>query len=408
MRIFAIETSCDETALSFIEAHGSPETGDFSYTVLGETLLSQAALHAQYGGVFPNLAKREHAKNLTPLLIETLTQAGSLKSKSDLDSKSDFDFETLLEREPELLAQLRVFMPTYGKPDIDALAVTVGPGLEPALWVGINFAKALSLAWDLPIIPVNHMEGHLLMALVQNPSESSKPEKNITPHSESVLPRPGLEQVFPLVALLVSGGHTELILSEQFGSYKILGETRDDAAGECFDKCARIIGLPYPGGPEISKLAAIARSEFLEERISSLPRPMIHEKSYEFSFSGLKTAVRNAWANDTATWESETHKQMAYALEIENAIVEVLVKKTMYAVSESGAVTLVVSGGVSANTHLKETLQQKCVETSIQLLTPTPSLATDNARMIAITGYLHQSETAESNSITAQGQLRLG
>ena len=231
MRIFAIETSCDETALALVEGQAIKESGSggaFSFTVLKSALLSQALLHSPYGGVYPNLAKREHLKNL-PVLFE------------------QFKDEV-----------------------IDAIAVTRGPGLEPALWTGIEFAKKLAAERSLPLIPVNHMEGHLLSSLVQGGK---------------------LEAVkLPVLALLISGGHTEFVLMRSWFSYEIVGQTLDDAVGEAFDKVARMLGLPYPGGPEISKLAEYARKNNLHSDIK-LPRPMLGVKNNDVSFSGLKTAV---------------------------------------------------------------------------------------------------------------------
>ncbi len=382
MRILGIETSCDETAVCLIETQGSFGPG-FSFSILGNTLYSQAALHAEYGGVFPNLAKREHARNLVPLLQSMLKDAGELEAA---DMIYHIDFETLLEREPELLQQLPPFLERHKKPAIDCIAVTHGPGLEPALWVGINFARALATAWDIPLVAVNHMEGHIVLSMMAG--------SGLT-HFE-----------FPVLSLLISGGHTELVLSETFGSYNIIGQTRDDAAGEAFDKVARLLGLGYPGGPEISRLASQARNERLTKSFI-LPRPMIHEDTLDFSFSGLKTAVRKIVEQGALT---ETTKQQL-AREFEDAVADVLVGKTIRALEEYGAQTVLVSGGVSANTHIRLCLGEALAKTGggTRLLAPPPEFATDNALMIALAGYFHalEGDSTDPSALVARGNLKL-
>ena len=349
MRILGVETSCDETAVCLIEAEGDLGAG-FSYKALGNALYSQAKLHEQYGGVFPNLAKREHAKNLVPMLQTVLEQANipkkpSILGRSDLVSispgvlsRSDLDtLRDMLAREPELYEQLTVLFDTYTRPDIDCIAVTHGPGLEPCLWVGVNFAKALSLAWNIPIVGVNHMEGHILLSMMEKEKLS--------------------QFQFPLLALLISGGHTELVLSREWMHYEIVGQTRDDAAGEAFDKVARLLGLPYPGGPEIGRLAAETRAEGRGSGIK-LPRPMLHEDNLDFSFAGLKTAVRKLVEQSPERGPTSVEEKMKkeIAMEFENAVADVLVEKTMRAIDQFGANTLVVGGGVSANTYIRERL----------------------------------------------------
>ncbi|MBI3335434.1 MAG: hypothetical protein HY001_02955, partial [Candidatus Portnoybacteria bacterium] len=344
MIILGIETSCDETALSIIEATGNLKNG-ITIRVLANNILSQIALHQQYGGVFPNLAKREHAKNLIPLFKKALEESNFLdsrfkiqdSSKSKKESEtyllttSNLQLSTILKREPELLKQFLEFIPTIEKPPtrpvrnrggsthtsllrdkqcasvsngIDLIAVTAGPGLEPALWVGINFAKALSIAWNIPVVATNHMEGHIFSALLRT-EEKHKTQytktKQTTKENSSSLHATRYTihaPAFPALALLISGGHTELVLIKDWFQYEIVGKTRDDAVGEAFDKVARILGLPYPGGPEISALAETARkSQNYELGIRNyelkLPRPMIHSDNLDFSFSGLKTAVAN-------------------------------------------------------------------------------------------------------------------
>ncbi len=383
MRILGIETSCDETAISIIEAAGEFGAG-FKYQILGNALISQSDLHAPYGGVFPNLAKREHEKNLVPLLEKALGEAALLKK----GSVSLGTLDVVLEREKQLATLLKEFFSTYAKPDIDCIAVTHGPGLEPALWVGINFAKALAAAWNIPLVPVNHMEGHVVLS---------------TMHEDTMA-----KFKFPLLSLLISGGHTELILSDEWMQYELLGQTRDDAVGEAFDKVARLLDLPYPGGPEISKLASKARQNPSFTSSIKLPRPMIDTDDYDFSFAGLKTAVRRVVESAGAL--SDTLKT-EIACEFENACVEVLVTKTMRAIEEHGVQTILIGGGVSANTHIRNQLAQtiKDYGADTKLLIPPPELATYNALMIALAGYFRaqKKEFAEPAMIRAQGNLKL-
>jgi N6-L-threonylcarbamoyladenine synthase len=387
MKILAIETSCDETAVCLIEADGCFGP-DVHFEVLRNALLSQVAVHAPYGGVFPNLAKREHARNLVPLLQQVLPRPAAEQGSTLNPAASDI--RHVLEREPELFEQLDEFLKHNRKPDIDAIAVTHGPGLEPALWVGVNFAKALSAVWDIPIVPVNHLEGHIAMAMVESADAIHYRLKTIH---------------FPAVALLISGGHTELDLVESWPDFKTIGETRDDAVGEAFDKVARMMGLPYPGGPEISRLAGVARADDIRSS-EKLPRPMMHEPNFDFSFSGLKTAVLRLIKNRELT-EAE---KMALAREFEDAAADVLIHKTMRAVEEYGAQTAVVGGGVSANAHIKSELKNALEKIGVQLLTPAPELATDNALMIALAGYFRarNHEFVDPDTLRANGNLRLG
>lgn len=385
MNILGIETSCDETAVCFIKAEGNFDA-DFRFRILGNALLSQAALHAKFGGVFPNLAKREHAKNLVPMLVQALEQAGELQKHREPTSVLP-DIKTTLEREPELLEQLLPFLAQSKKPNIDAIAVTHGPGLEPALWVGVNFARALSAVWNVPIVAVNHMEGHVALSMMED-GRLAKFE-------------------FPVLALLISGGHTELVLSREWMKYERVGETRDDAAGEAFDKVARLLDLPYPGGPEISRLAEKARSENTPSNFK-LPRPMMHEDNFDFSFSGLKTAVRRITEAQAPLSEE---MKMDIAREFEDAVADVLVSKTLRAVEMYGANTVLVGGGVSANTYIRERLAEALekADTPVELLIPPPELATDNAIMIALAGYFHalKKDFADPAELRANGNLKL-
>lgn len=358
MRILAIETSCDETAVALLEIKGALEKPDIK--VLGNTLLSQIALHKKYGGVYPNLAKREHEKNLPILLEKTLKEAGE----------------------------------NAESPDIDCIAVTAGPGLEPALWVGITIAEELGKRWGKPVVPVNHMEGHVFSVLYNTPEVSKA--KLLT---------------LPALALLVSGGHTELVYVKDFGNYEIIGQTRDDAVGEAFDKAARMLGLPYPGGPEISSLAEKSRKRTLKD-IIRLPRPMMHSKNLDFSFSGLKTAVLYKLKEFSAEggYASSVKEDMARAFE--DAAVEVLVEKTRRALLEleDKVKTLIVAGGVSANFHLSMELKKLKDEfPNINLRIPIMSLTTDNAIMIGISAFIKVSLRPEilrdKISITARGNL---
>lgn len=385
MRILAIETSCDETGISIIEASGSFGP-DFSYSVLGNALLSQIETHAPYGGVFPNLARREHERNLVPLFAQALEEAKlSIKGATPLDG-----LDEILTREQELLPQLKDFLDSHAKPEIDCIAVTHGPGLEPALWVGVNFARALAHAWQLPFVPVNHMEGHIVMSAMEEGKFASFK--------------------FPLLSLLVSGGHTELVLSREPMQYELVGQTRDDAVGEAFDKVARLMDLPYPGGPEIDKLARFAREKQLPSTVQ-LPRPMMDSPDYDFSFSGIKTAVRRLVEECKTRRVLHEEMKMEIAREFEDAVTDVLVAKTIRAVEEYGAHAVLIGGGVSANQYLRERMQDAIQEYGLdtKLLIPLRSLSTDNALMIALAGYFRTKagQFAEISTLRANGNLRL-
>ncbi len=422
MKILSIETSCDESALSIIEAKGGLEKPSFN--ILANNVASQINIHRQYGGVFPMMAKREHCKNLIPLLKKTLTESKLINYKSQILSPKEIkNLNKILERESDLLEQILKFIPTIKKPKIDAIAVTHGPGLEPALWVGVNLAKVLSFIWDIPVIPVNHMNGHILSVFAQ---ENKFSIKNIE---------------FPVLSLLVSGGHTELVLTNDLLKFKKIGETLDDAAGEAFDKVARLLGLPYPGGPEISRLAeqsrrllhsqgsSQARGDLLlqtsaqrdgaskakiqqnfmrglQEQIPSdeikLPRPMLHTKNFDFSFSGLKTAVLYL-TQKIGDLTPEIKKEIAR--EFEDAVVDVLTLKTQRALEKYKVKTLIVAGGVAANKHLKKTFENK-IGKDITLLFPTRDLATDNSIMIAIAGYFKLLKNPKLMKATANIKLK--
>ncbi|MCI5108244.1 MAG: tRNA (adenosine(37)-N6)-threonylcarbamoyltransferase complex transferase subunit TsaD [Candidatus Pacebacteria bacterium] len=365
MKILAIETSCDETAISILQIK------DRSFEVLSHVVHSQIDMHREYGGVFPTIAKREHGKNLVPVLIEALEKADLLKQEKGMLTK---DMEKILSKNPELLDSFSKNAINIDKPDIDRLAVTEGPGLEPALWAGISFAKALGILWDIDVYPVNHMEGHLASALLED------------------------EVDFPAMALLVSGGHTELVLASSWGKYEILGRTLDDAVGEAFDKVARLLGLPYPGGPDISKLAKIHRSKYPESDYFKLPRPMVSSGDLKFSFSGIKTAVRYALEKEEITKDI----QEKMAREFEDAVVEVFKKKVEKALEEYPVKTFILAGGVSANLYLQENLKK--VVSDIKFITPNNKLSTDNATMIALAAYISPKKPYD---IVARGNLRI-
>lgn len=383
MKILGIETSCDETALAVIEGTGDQTLPQFS--VRNTALYSQIDIHKEYGGVFPALAKREHAKNLVPLLAEVLAQ----EETTPFDATT-VDWETvtsILEREPTLFEQLKNFVETHEKPAIDVIAVTSGPGLEPALWVGINFAKALSLIWNIPVLPINHMEGHIVSTLL----DASVSE-------------------FPALALLISGGHTEIVLVNNWGDYTLVGQTRDDAIGEAYDKVARMLDLPYPGGPQISKLAQEARDNDSHDETISFPRPMQHTHDFDFSLSGLKTAV--LYKTQELMQEHgalhDAHK-VHIAREFEQAVVDVVITKTKKAIEKHNVSTLLVGGGVIANQYIRTNLEHLAQQEGVSVYFPSRELSTDNAVMIAVAGFLKSFRTDATINphITAEGSMSL-
>lgn len=370
MNILSIETSCDETAVSIIQATGEFPTA--KYDILGNALFSQVDIHREYGGVFPMLAKREHAATLVAMLEKALDESGLTDSYAPkLFPEQEAHIRELLEREPNLADNLLTFYKEHDVPPIGLIAVTNGPGLEPALWVGINFAKALAYLWNVPVVPVNHMEGHILASIFDTEEDDQ------------------LTQIaFPAISLLISGGHTELILMKDWKQYEKIGQTRDDAVGEAFDKVARMLGLPYPGGPEVSVRAKRARQENLPSVGELLPKPMLTSGDLDFSFSGLKTAVRYRIQDKETLTEDEI---AAVCRDFEDVVTEVLLKKTEAAVSEYNAQTLIVGGGVSANQFLKFTFDKHFYHThpDMPVYFPGPGLSTDNSLMIALAGHAH-------------------
>ena len=389
MRILAIETSCDETAIAILEVGNGKNP---KALLLAHTVASQIELHAQYGGVYPRMAKREHAKNIFPVLVETLKKAKMhhpVSSTSHPSLVNEGKIRKILERENDLGEIFTTQLPNIKKPKIDRIAITVGPGLTPALWVGISFAKALSIAWDIPLVPVNHMEGHLLSTLVTEPNKSFKLSSS--------------EFALPAISLLVSGGHTEIVLFKKIGKYKIIGQTRDDAAGEAFDKVARMLGLAYPGGPLISKMANEFRTKKIESK-TTLPRPMMHSKDFDFSFSGLKTSVLYLLRD---LGEIDENKKMEIACEFENSVVDVLTHKTFAAIKKYKAQSIIVGGGVSANKELQKRFNLEAKKLDIPVYFPEKNLTSDNAIMIAIAGYFNKPVSIKSKKLIAVGNLEL-
>lgn len=380
MKILAIETSCDETAVSILEALGNTDRATF--TILGNALLSQIEKHQEYGGVFPTLAKREHQRNIVPLLEASLQEANLLfkqENETEID-RSLFDAI----REQPLIESLEAFVKSHARPNIDAIAVTYGPGLEPALWVGITVAEALSKVWNIPLIPINHMEGHIISSLVK----------------DGVIEKPK----FPVLALLISGGHTELVLMKDWLQYELIGQTLDDAVGEAFDKVARMLGLPYPGGPQISKLAEEHREAGTKVSIK-LPRPMIHSNTCDFSFSGLKTSVLYL-LKEFPELTDDTRKEVAR--EFEDSVSDVLLSKTKDAISRTNAHTVVVGGGVSANKEIRRRFKNEIHSDDVTVSIPDAHLSTDNAIMIALAAYYrHLLDKVPQGPLAAKGNLSL-
>jgi tRNA N6-adenosine threonylcarbamoyltransferase len=309
MLVLGIETSCDETGVALY---------DTAAGLLGHTLFSQVSMHAEYGGVVPELASRDHVRRLLPLTRELLAQTGRTLE------------------------------------GIDGIAYTQGPGLAGALLVGASVAAGLAFALDVPLIGLHHLEGHLLSPLLATPA-----------------PR------FPFVALLVSGGHTQLMKVGGVGDYELLGDTVDDAAGEAFDKTAKLLGLPYPGGPALAKLA-----ETGDARRFKLPRPMIASGDLNFSFAGLKTAALTIANREEATGRNKADIAAAF----QSAAVDVLVAKSMQALQQTGLERLVVAGGVGANRRLREALSQKAAAEQFEVFYPPLEFCTDNGAMIAYAG----------------------
>lgn len=313
MKVLGVESSCDETGVALVEAGAAGVP-----TLLAHALHSQVAMHQAYGGVVPELASRDHIRRVLPLTEQVLREAGASLA------------------------------------DIDVVAFTRGPGLAGALLVGAGVACALAAALGKPVLGVHHLEGHLL-----SPFLASDPPE------------------FPFVALLVSGGHTQLMRVDDVGRYELLGESIDDAAGEAFDKSAKLLGLGYPGGPALSRLAEAGRPDAY-----ALPRPLLHSGDLDFSFAGLKTAVMTQLRK---LGDTPTDTQRAdVAASTQAAIVEVLLKKSLAALKQTGLKRLVVAGGVGANSRLRAQLDAECARRQIRVHYPELALCTDNGAMIAL------------------------
>ena len=341
MKILGIETSCDETAAAVVED---------GRRLHSNVVASQVEIHARYGGVVPEVASRQHLLQAIPVVTQALSQAG------------------------------------LSLPEIDAVAVTHGPGLAGALLVGVNVAKGLAFSQDLPLYGINHLEGHIYAAwLLERDPESD----------------PG----FPLLCLVASGGHTDLIFMEGHGRYQLLGRTRDDAAGEAFDKAARILGLEYPGGPAIQRVAqGVASTE-------KLPRAWMRG-TLDFSFSGVKTALlhrardRGLFPGEDAG-ETDVESVVDLAAAFQDSVVDVLVTKTMSAVRQTGARGIIMGGGVTANLLLRERMVEAARD--LPVLVPPPALSVDNAAMIAACAYFHSRGSQPSGwDLDILPSLRLG
>lgn len=346
MRILSIETSCDETAVAVVDCRGGLLKPSFD--IIASLVFSQIPMHREYGGVVPNIAKREHEKML-PILLEEIKQS--------VDPSS-----------------------------ADMIAVTMGPGLEPALWTGIEFAKALAKKLKKPLFGANHLKGHLYSFLLEHKKEA---------------------KMFPAIGLIVSGGHTTLLLMKSLTDYKKIGETRDDAAGEAFDKAARLMGLPYPGGPEVEKAASKG-----DPKAIAFPRPMLDQKNYDMSFAGLKTALLyHIKGGHKADWKEFNKGQVAEPEDVSNiaasfqaAVIDCLVGKTMKATREFKAKSVILCGGVAANNALRTTLKNKTDEAKLTLFAPGMKFNTDNAAMIAAASYI-ESLSGKKRRVSAKGNL---
>ncbi|MFH1973706.1 MAG: tRNA (adenosine(37)-N6)-threonylcarbamoyltransferase complex transferase subunit TsaD [Patescibacteria group bacterium] len=342
MRILGIETSCDETSVALLDVRGNTVRRLFHETA------SQIPVHAVYGGVVPEVAARLHVAEIVALLDRAIFQRRG-----------------------------RAF---------DAIAVAKGPGLATALRVGVEAARALAFATGKPIVGVNHLEGHLASAWL--------------------MPGNRRRWTFPLLALLVSGGHTELVLMKDFGSYEVLGRTRDDAAGEAFDKTAKLMGLGYPGGPAIAKAA-----EKGDPTAFDLPRPMLHDASFDMSFSGLKTAIARVWDELPKRKQADKGVVADLCASIQEAIVDVLIAKTVAAAKQVKPTAICIVGGVSANTYLQERMTRAVRRDleGVRLLAPARGFHTDNAAMIAAAGAWHliRGESHDWKKMDAEPEMDL-
>ncbi len=355
MIILGIDTSCDDTSIAILESK------NIKLKVLSSVVSSQTEIHQEYGGVYPGLAKREHKRNL-PIALKKAFKKAKIKLK-----------------------------------DIDFIALTIGPGLEPCLWEGINFAKEIAKEWQKPIIPVNHIEAHIVVNLLPQINSKSKVKNQKS------------KVKFPAIALVVSGGNTQLILMEKIGKYRIIGETRDDAAGECLDKTARVLGLPYPGGPNIAAEAAKFSISNFQFSIK-LPRPMFYTKDFDFSFSGLKTAVLYTHKKQNEKTKKSKKYIQEMAKEIQQSVIDVLIKKTIAATKQYKAKTIMLGGGVASNIELRKQFQViiKKQKLGFKFHVPSFKLCSDNAVMIAIAGYFNREKASKNwQKLKANANLRI-
>jgi N6-L-threonylcarbamoyladenine synthase len=333
MNILGIETSCDETAVAIVQ-EGSQ--------VLSSVVSSSQALHAQFGGILPELASRKQFEFMLPCLTQALREA--------FPADQSLSIQQVIQTK------------------IDAIAVTIGPGLIGSLLIGVETAKTLAWLNNKPIIPVNHVLAH--------------PYANFLSKTAATMD-------FPAIALVVSGGHTELYLMQSDHELIWLGGTIDDAAGEAFDKSARLLGLPYGGGQAIETIAQEYRPELFTQLPLTLPRPLLHAAGLDFSFSGLKTAIQRAWKNESYSVIPERQRQILFAHHIQAAITDVLVVKTIQAANLHSAKSLIFGGGVSANKHFRSTMQTIAASKHLTCYFPPIELCTDNAAVIACYAYFH-------------------
>lgn len=354
--ILAIETSCDDTSIALVKCGGSLKTPKFQ--AVANLVSSQIAVHRPFGGVVPNLAKREHLKNL-PIILKKISKSYKLKT-------------------------------------ISYVAVTVGPGLEPALWTGVNFAKELARKLKKPLIGVNHMEGHIYSNWLSVQKNKKSVSLKKSTHYALRTTRPIR---FPAIALIVSGGHTILLKMSGIAKWEKLGETLDDATGEAFDKVAKMLGLPYPGGPEIQKIALRGNAEAVK-----FPRPMLNQKNYNFSFSGLKTSVLYYLRDHKDSFDKQNFKADV-AASFQQAVVDVLTGKTFRAAREFGVKSVMLSGGVSANKPLRDAMEEKAKELGIDFFAPEFEFIADNAGMIAAAAYIGILSKKKKLPIEAQSEL---
>ncbi|MCZ2846025.1 MAG: tRNA (adenosine(37)-N6)-threonylcarbamoyltransferase complex transferase subunit TsaD [Candidatus Bathyarchaeota archaeon] len=391
MKILAIDTSCDDTCVSILETRKKGLKNPF-FKILSNIISSQVKFHKKYGGVVPGIAKREHQKNLLPILQKSLENIKEIRKRVTLKKITATEKRTLrgLFRDGKFYRSTETFIKEHRRPRVDLIAVTQGPGLEPALWTGVNFARAISYLWKIPITPVNHIEGHIFSNFLARQSRGKPID---------------FQKFFPALCLIVSGGHTEIILMKDYGKYKLLGETRDDAAGECLDKVAKLLGLSYPGGPKIEKLAKSGKDIF------DLPRPMKYSNDYDFSFSGLKTAVLYL-VMKTPSKKLKDHRLKAnIATSVQESVIDILILKAINALGHYKTKTILLGGGVVANRKLRSLFKKRLVKKFPRSFVYYPPIkfCTDNAAMIGAVGYFNalQGKIKLWQKIRARANLKI-